>query len=65
MTDMGNSTVGTPEYCHANFPSVRIFHSDCAFCSTHFWISKVEGVFVAYYPSVVVNLLLHIWRSKL
>ena len=28
MTNMGNATVGTPEYCHANFPSVRILQSD-------------------------------------
>ena len=31
MTNMGNSTVGTPEYCNANFPSVRIFHSEYPF----------------------------------
>ena len=23
MTDMGRATVATPEYCHANFASVR------------------------------------------
>nr|PNR62377.1 hypothetical protein PHYPA_000801 [Physcomitrium patens] len=59
MTNMGNSTVGTPEYCHANFPS---------YFTENFWInSSLASTFAnkqpCYFNSGMMLINLERWRK--
>ncbi|KAG0614822.1 hypothetical protein M758_6G206100 [Ceratodon purpureus] len=59
LTNMGNSTVGTPEYCHANFPS---------YFTENFWInSSLASTFAnkkpCYFNSGMMLINLDRWRE--